>query len=320
MDNKVITPLNYARPSVQLPAVPQKTIAEPIHCKDVGIHTGQEVTMRLLPAPTDTGIIFVRRDRFSEHRIPVRLDHVVDVDLNSCLQSPDKNARVYTVEHLMATLAGIEIDNIFVEVNGDEIPAMDGSAEGFVSMLDVAGIQEQNAPRRGIYVKSAVRVEHGSAYCEILPSERRALEVSIDFKNAAIGKQSIEMEQNSVNFRKHLCRARTFGFLEDIAWLYANGLALGGSKDNAIVLDHNGVLPDTGLRYDDEFVRHKALDLVGDLYLAGMPIIGRIQAHCPGHRLNIRLVKALMSNPDNFEIRDMSDMPTEKILSVAVAE
>jgi UDP-3-O-[3-hydroxymyristoyl] N-acetylglucosamine deacetylase len=285
----------------------QRTLKAPIGCVGVGLHSGQRVNMTLRPARSGHGIVFRRTDLGRD--IPARFDQVVDTRLATVLGLG--TARIGTIEHLMAALAGSAIDNALIDLDGPEPPILDGSAAPFLFLLDCAGSVEQDAPRSMIEVRRAIRVSDGDAFAELRPAKpgRMGLEMalSIDFAAAAIGRQAISLRLTPDSFRHELARARTFTLAEEIEQLRASGFALGGSLDNAIVVDQARVLNPAGLRMPDEFARHKLLDAVGDLALAGAPLCGRFVAHRSGHALNHRLLRALFS--DAAAWREMSVEP-----------
>jgi UDP-3-O-[3-hydroxymyristoyl] N-acetylglucosamine deacetylase len=276
----------------------QHTLKAPIGCVGIGVHTGQRVQLRLVPAAADHGIVFRRTDLGLD--IPARFDRVVDTRLCTVLgHETDPSARVGTVEHLMAALSGGGIDNVLVEVDGPELPILDGSANPYVFLIDCAGAVEQDAPRRTVEVRRTVRVSDGAAWAELRPMPARGFEMamSIDFAAAAIGSQALTLRLTPDSFRRELASARTFAMAADIERLRASGLARGGSLDNAVVVDGAKILNPAGLRCPDEFVRHKLLDAVGDLALAGAAIHGRFVASRSGHTLNNRLLHALFAEP-----------------------
>lgn len=275
----------------------QRTLKAPIGCVGVGLHSGLRVNMTLRPARADHGVVFRRTDLGIE--IPARFDHVVDTRLATVLGLDDGTARIGTVEHLMAALAGSLIDNVVVEVDGPELPILDGSAAPYQFLLDCAGSVEQEAPRTVIHVNRRVHVSEGDAFAEFRPASpgrtHLHMAMSIDFSAAAIGRQALSLELTPESFRRELARARTFTLVQEIEQMRAAGFARGGSLDNAVVVDQARVLNPAGLRMPDEFARHKLLDAVGDLALAGAQISGRFIAHRSGHALNNRLLRALFS-------------------------
>lgn len=277
----------------------QRTLKAPIGCVGVGLHSGQRTSLTLSPADTGHGIVFRRTDLSRD--IAARFDRVVDTRLCTVLGDEHwGSARIGTVEHLMAALSGLGIDNALVELDGPEVPALDGSAAPFVFLLECAGIVEQAAPRLAIEVRRPVRVTDGDAFAELRPVTPGArgldMALSIDFSAAAIGRQALSLRLTPDSFRRELARARTFTMIEEVEHLRAAGLAQGGSLENAVVVDQARVLNPGGLRMPDEFARHKLLDAVGDLALAGAPLFGRFIAHRPGHALNNRLLRALFSD------------------------
>lgn len=263
-------------------------------CRGVGVHTGARVSMTLHPADTGTGIVFRRSDRGGA---------AVAADWRNAQESPlcttltnHEGVSVATVEHLMAALAGAEIDNVVVELDGPEVPVMDGSAEPFLFLIERAGIVEQDAPRRAIKVLKPVRIADGNRMAALTPDSGFSVSFKIDFPDEVVKRQDISLSLDAESFRTEIARARTFGFLEDVERLQAAGLARGGSLDNAVVVSGAEILNKDGLRYADEFVRHKVLDAVGDLYLAGGPIVGHFRGVRSGHALNRRLIEALFTD------------------------
>lgn len=277
--------------------VPQRTLANVIHCTGVGLHSGVKVSMTLRPAAANAGITFVRTDLPGRPRIPARWDHVVDTRLCTVLGNGE-GVTVGTVEHLMAAFAGLGIDNAEVEVNAPELPVMDGSSSPFVFLIECCGSVEQSSPRRALRVLKPMNVEGPGWSVSLSPGDGFALVMEIDYDNPVIDFQSLELDMFDGTFKRDLARARTFGFLEEVEQLRAVGLARGGSLDNAVVISGERILNEGGLRYRDEFVRHKALDALGDLYLAGGPIIGRFEGICSGHAGNNSLLRALLERDD----------------------
>ena len=275
----------------------QRTLAKAIGCVGTGLHTGERIQLTLHPAPAGAGIVFRRTDLGFE--LPARFDLVGDARLCTMLRDPAQpDAAVGTVEHLMAALAACGIDNAVVALDGPEVPVLDGSAAPFVFLLDCAGAVEQDAPVRVIEVLRPVRVADGAAFAELRPAISGGLElaVSIDFDAQAIGRQALSLRLSEAAFRTDLAAARTFALASEIDGLQAAGLAQGGNLGNAVVVDGARVLNPGGLRMADEFVRHKMLDVVGDLALAGAGLQARFVAHRPGHALNNRLLRALMTD------------------------
>jgi UDP-3-O-[3-hydroxymyristoyl] N-acetylglucosamine deacetylase len=271
----------------------QTTLKNAIHCSGTPIHHGGHVTMAMLPAPAGHGIVFRRTDIAGRGiAIPAGWDHVADMPMCTALES--EGVQIATIEHLMAALSGCGIDNLLVEINGPELPIMDGSAWPFVFLIECAGIAELDAPRRFLKILSPVSVTLGGGRsAALLPGEGFALSFEVDYESGAIARQSSEMELVEGTFKNELSRARTYGFLHEVDALRAAGLARGASLDNSIVVTGDGILNEGGLRFPDEFVRHKMLDALGDMYLAGAPIIGRFEGCRSGHKLNHRLLRAL---------------------------
>lgn len=280
--------------------VNQGTLKTSIHCTGVALHSGASVSMTLRPADIDSGIVFKRTDIAAGGAlIPAKWNRAVGTRLCTTLGNDD-GVTIGTVEHLMAALAGCGIDNALIEVNGPEVPIMDGSAEPFVFLIECAGIASQPAPRRIIRIEKPITVREGGYSASLLPGGGFSVRFEIDFDSAAVSRQTISMGLGNGTFKKELARARTFGFLHEVEKLRAAGLARGGSLNNAVVVSGDQILNEGGLRYEDEFVRHKALDAVGDLYLAGAPIIGRFHGVCSGHAINNRLLHALFADTEAF--------------------
>jgi UDP-3-O-[3-hydroxymyristoyl] N-acetylglucosamine deacetylase len=276
-------------------AAQQKTLKAAIHCRGVGLHTGARVNMTLHPAAPGTGITFRRRD-LDGAEIAAHWRNISDSTLCTTIGT-EGGAKVATIEHLMAALAGLEIDNAIVELDGPEVPVMDGSAAPFVFLIECAGITEQAASRRGIKVLKPVKVAADGSSATLLPADGLRLSFAIDFASSAIRCQELSYDVDAESFKHDLSRARTFGFLDDVERMRQAGLARGGSLENAVVISGDRILNKEGLRYDDEFVRHKILDALGDLYLAGGAIIGHFHGVRSGHALNRRLLAALFADP-----------------------
>ena len=285
-------------PGDQVTIIRQTTIRDAICCAGVGLHGGETVHMTLRPAAAGTGIIF-RRSDLGGAVVTARYDAVIDTRLGTTLLGAD-GARVGTVEHLMAAAWGCGIDNLEVELDGAEVPAMDGSSEPFVFLLDCAGRESLPAPRQRLRVLRRVAVENGVGRIALLPDSVTSVHFEIAFDNPVIGRQELDLVLADGVFRGELARARTFAIAEEVAALREAGLARGGSLDNAVVVGDDGVLNDGGLRFADEFVRHKMLDCLGDLYLAGAPLLARIEASCSGHTLNNALLRALFADRRNW--------------------
>lgn len=263
-------------------------------CRGVGVHTGARVAMTLRPAPIDSGILFRRTDRGGA-TVAAHWRNVQESPLCTTLTNRE-GISVATVEHLLAAFAGAEIDNLVVDLDGPEVPVMDGSAEPFLFLIERAGVLQQEAPRRAIKVLKPVEVTDGDRKAALTPDAGFGVTFEIDFPNEVVSRQDITLSLDAESFRADVARARTFGFFEDVERLRAAGLARGGSLDNAVVVSGDRILNRDGLRYADEFVRHKVLDAVGDLYLAGGPIVGHFHGVRSGHALNRRLLEALFSD------------------------
>jgi UDP-3-O-[3-hydroxymyristoyl] N-acetylglucosamine deacetylase len=280
----------------------QRTLKSTIKTTGVGLHTGVRVELGLRPAAPDTGIVFHRTDLVAAPALPADAHHVGDTRLSSTLKQD--GISISTVEHIMSALAGLGIDNLHVDVAGPEVPIMDGSAGPFIFLLQSAGIAEQDASKRYLRILSAVEVRDGDKWARFEPFNGFKLDFTIDFPHPVFGSENrqvvIDFAQHS--YIKEVARARTFGFMQDVEAMRAAGLGLGGSLQNAVVLDEFKVLNSEGLRYDNEFVRHKVLDAIGDLYLLGHPLIGQYTAYKSGHGLNNALARALLARDDAFEV------------------
>jgi UDP-3-O-[3-hydroxymyristoyl] N-acetylglucosamine deacetylase len=279
----------------------QRTLRSPIGCVGTGLHTGARVSLTLHPAEPDSGIRFLRYDRHAPRPLHARFDQVCDTTMCTTLGEPG-GTMVATVEHLMASLAICEIDNVLVEVGGPELPIMDGSAEPFVFLIECAGVIEQDRPRRRIEILKPVAVTAHGKSARLEPADGFELACEIRFDHPLIDSQALRVRFCADEFKTGIARARTFGFAERVEELWSRGLALGGSLKNAVVVSHDRVLNEEGLRFPDEFVRHKVLDSLGDLAMLGMPVIGRLVAHKSGHMLNHRLVTELLADPASHEV------------------
>lgn len=287
------------------PVKRQATIKAPAVCAGVELHGGNHVRIVLKPAPVGTGIVFIRTDiKDRDNRIEVRPDNVTNVKNCTTIGNP-ANVTVATIEHLMAVLSASGIDNLFVEINGNEVPALDGSSEPFLKLIEQVGIYSQPAPRRYIKVLKSVVIQVDDAMAKIEPADKLQLDVAIDFEEEAIGRQRIVIEPDVKSFRDRIASARTFARAHEVAALREAGLSKGGSYDNAVVVDEDKVLNPGGLRYVDEFVRHKALDLLGDMYVAG-PVLGKVTTVKSGHAINHQLLIALFADPDAWKFTQLS--------------
>ncbi len=276
----------------------QRTIKKRTTFDGIGLHTGRATRITLRPAPCDTGVVFVRTDRRTV--IKAQLGSVVDTAFATTIGS--NGTRIKTIEHLLSAFAGMGIDNVIVEVDGPEIPVLDGSSGQLVSVIRAAGIREQDKMRPYIRITSPVTLNDGHTEVTALPYEGRRITYSIHFKHPAFGAQRLSLDLDDDVFVKEIAPARTFGFLKNVEMLRANGLAKGGSLDNAVVIGDEGILNETGLRFDDEFVRHKILDLIGDLSLIGHPIQGHIIADRAGHSAHVRFLRKLLSSVDSWKL------------------
>jgi len=287
------------------PGLRQKTLKRPIPCRGIGLHSGATVTMQLCPAPANHGIRFLRTDVVDcDPWIAARYDRVVDTRLCTVVANED-GVRVGTIEHLMAALAGCEIDNAVIEIDAAEVPVMDGSSEPFVFLIECAGTVELDAPRRAIEVRKPIRVGDAARGLILEPAEAFSVDFEIDFDSPVVAHSTLEVRLVNGTFKREIAKARTFGFLQDAERLRAMGLARGGSLENTVVVDGDRVLNEEGLRFDDEFVRHKVLDCVGDLYLAGAPILGRVTATRSGHHTNNEVLRALFADPTAYAIVEL---------------
>jgi len=291
----------------------QRTLKNTIRATGVGLHSGKKVYLTLKPAPIDTGIVFCRTDLDPVVEIPARAENVGETTVSTTLVKD--GVKVATVEHLLAAMAGLGIDNAYVEVSAEEVPIMDGSAGPFVFLIQSAGIEEQASPKKFIRIKKEVTVSDGDKTATFVPFNGFKVSFTIDFDHPAFKGRSQEtsVDFSSTSFVKEVSRARTFGFMRDIEQLRAMNLALGGSVDNAIVVDEFKVLNEDGLRYEDEFVKHKVLDAIGDLYLLGNSLIGEFKGHKSGHDLNNKLLRALIAQADAWEVETFNDASTAPI-------
>jgi UDP-3-O-[3-hydroxymyristoyl] N-acetylglucosamine deacetylase len=279
----------------------QRTLKNVIRATGVGLHSGEKVFLTLRPAPVDTGIVFRRVDLEPVVEVPASAELVTETTL--CTGLTCGPAKIQTVEHLLSALAGLGVDNLYVELSAAEVPIMDGSSGPFVFLLQSAGILEQDAPKRFIRIKRPVEVREGDKVARFEPYDGFRLDFTVQFDHPAIpaSQSRADVEFSTANYIQEVSRARTFGFMRDLEYMRERNLGLGGSMDNAIVLDEFRVLNDDGLRYADEFVRHKILDAVGDLYLAGHPIIGAYVGFKSGHALNNKLVRALLAEQSAWD-------------------
>jgi UDP-3-O-[3-hydroxymyristoyl] N-acetylglucosamine deacetylase len=292
----------------------EHTLAGPAICAGVGVHTGARVRLSIRPAPAGAGVVFVRTDvKDRDNRVPVSAEAVVSARLGTVVGNA-RGVTVSTIEHLMAALSALGVDNAVVELDGPEVPIMDGSALPFVALLDRAGFRRQEAPQRVIEILEPVVVEEeGGKSAALYPCSRFEMFFEIEFPTAVIGRQAVDVVLTEESFREELASARTFGFLEEVEALRAAGLGRGASLENVLVIDGDALVNPEGLRFPDEFVRHKAMDAVGDLYVLGAPLLGRFEGRKAGHALNNKLCRALMARPEAWRY-----VPAEGDLARAV--
>jgi UDP-3-O-[3-hydroxymyristoyl] N-acetylglucosamine deacetylase len=287
----------------------QKTTVAPAIIAGVGVHTGDRVRLAVRPAPAGTGFVFVRTDiKDRDNRIPVSGEAVIDARLNTMIENA-AGVRLSTIEHLMAAFSALGVSNAVVEVDGPELPILDGSALQFVQLLDRAGFRRQEAPVRYIEILEPIRVQDGDKTAALLPCDRFEMRFEIDFATPVIGNQVVDFVVDEETFRTEIMAARTFGFAHEVEALRRAGLARGGSLENAVVIDGDQILNPGGLRMEREFVKHKALDAIGDLYVLGAPLLGRYEGVKAGHAINNLLVRALLANPQAWrEVTRVPDM------------
>jgi UDP-3-O-[3-hydroxymyristoyl] N-acetylglucosamine deacetylase len=287
--------------------IKQRTLKNVIRATGVGLHTGEKVYLTLRPAPVNTGVVFRRIDLDVPVEVPASAENVGDTRLSTSLEKD--GVKISTVEHLMSAFAGLGIDNTYVDLTAPEVPIMDGSAGPFVFLLQSAGIQEQKSAKKYIRIKKKLKLEDGDKWAQFKPLDGFKVSFTIDFNHPVIKNavQVATVDFSTTSFVKEVSRARTFGFMHDLEALRNAGLARGGSLDNAIVMDNYHILNEDGLRYEDEFVKHKVLDAIGDLYLLGHPLIGEFSAHKSGHELNNRLLRKLLEDETAYEVVSFDD-------------
>ena len=282
--------------------IAQKTINNSISCNSVGLHTGSKISMQIIPAPVNTGIIFRRVDlEFGKNEIKAEFKNVSKTNLGTSITN-EFGASISTIEHLMAAIWSCGIDNLIIEVDNAEVPIMDGSSEPFVFLIECAGITSQNENRRVLEILEKIRFEDGDKFIEVEPSKEFSLDLNIDFNHPQIKINKLSFHSNLHSFKNDICRARTFCFKHEIEQMYKIGLAKGGSLDNSIVVDYDKILNEGELRYKDEFIRHKTLDFIGDLFLAGYYIIGHFNAYKVGHTINNKFLHYLFNNPSKWRL------------------
>ena len=282
--------------------IKQRTLKSKVRAVGVGLHSGEKVTLSLRPAAVDTGIVFTRSDVEPPVHARAQPQSVIDTRLSTCIRVGA--SRISTIEHLMSAFAGLGIDNAHVDVSGPEVPILDGSAGPFVYLIQSAGIEEQRAPKRFIRIVRPVEVREGDKWARFEPYDGFRISFTIEYSHPvfASGQQSVCVDFAHTSYIEEVSRARTYGFMQDVEAMRSQGLGLGGSLDNAIVMDEHRVLNNDGLRYDNEFVKHKVLDAIGDLYLLGHPVIGAYSAHKSGHAVNNLLLHQLLAEPAAYEV------------------
>ncbi len=279
--------------------ISQKTINKKVSCNGVGLHSGREVKMSLLPAPANSGIVFRRVDIADNNEILASYKNVVSTNLGTTIAN-ENGVKVATIEHLMAAIWGCEIDNLIVELDAQEIPIMDGSSASFIFLVECAGIHKQEELRKIIEILKKVEVIDGDKSLTIEPAKEFSVNLKIDFNHSQLGQQDFDFHSSNTSFKNDISRARTFAFEKDIEKMHQLGLALGGSLQNAVVIGENGIINKDGLRYQDEFVRHKMLDFIGDIFLAGGYILGNFNGVKAGHGINNKLLHQLFSDPTAY--------------------
>lgn len=295
----------------------QRTLKSAVSCTGTGLHSGKEVSLTLKPAPPDTGIVFIRKDLPDPVSIRVEMKAVSASTFATTLEN--RGVSVATVEHLLAALSGLAVDNVIVEVDAPEVPIMDGSAAPFVSLIREAGVVEQNQPRKYIVVLKTLRIADDGRWIELSPARNLKISCRVDFEHPLISNQFYEVSIPGKTFEDEISPARTFGFLSDVAELRSRGYALGGSLQNAIVVDDCGVLNEEGLRFPDEFVRHKILDLIGDFALLGHPIMCHVTAHKSGHAMTHNLLRELLCRQECWQMNEFPDRRMQKVAEIAVS-
>ncbi|MCG3777799.1 MAG: UDP-3-O-acyl-N-acetylglucosamine deacetylase [Nitrospira sp.] len=283
----------------------QQTLANPVSCTGTGLHSGKPVTLTLRPAPVNTGIVFVNTNSAKGAFLAASIEHLVATEL--CTAISGNGFQVKTIEHILAALAGLGIDNVYVDVNADEAPAMDGSSAHFVQLIQSAGILAQNRRQPYLKITRPLEVVDGNRRVRIEPSATTKITYSISYDHPLIQTQTYTYEHSAQAFEREIAEARTFGFLQEVEALWARGLGQGGNLDNTIVLSQDGILNESGLRFSNEFVRHKILDLIGDFSLLGLPFIGHIIAERSGHAIHTRLAQQILNRPDSWVVLNASE-------------
>jgi len=309
----------YMPDSLNIPNISfQKTLNAKVFCQGIGLHSGLKIKMEILPAEPNHGIVFIRKDISENQKIFASYRNVSDTKLGTTIKN-SAGYKVCTIEHLMAAFMGLKIDNALVLLSGSEVPIMDGSSKIFVDLINNIGIKEQFVQKRLIKIMKEVSVGIGRSSIIAQPSNNFSIDYKIDFEDPAIGVQNQKITNLGSDFDKEISSARTFGMLHEVQYMHENGLALGGSMDNAIVVDNGKVLNPEGLRFKDEFVRHKILDLCGDIYLCGKHLIGSISAVCAGHEINNKFLWELFSDKDNYQVIESTKMISMEEVTSAVA-
>lgn len=288
----------------------QNTLSQSIDCLGTGLHSGEKISMKLCPADEDTGIVFVRTDLSDNNVIPAKWDHVVDTKLCTVIAN-QHGASVGTIEHLMAAFKGMNIDNARVEIDGAEVPVMDGSSAMFIFLIECAGIKTQNKTRKYIKILKEIQVDRDDASAKISPCDDEKYSYDLKYHDDSIKAQHYEVSLQEGIFKSELSRARTYGFMKDVDMMRKAGLALGGSLNNAVVIEEGEIVNEGGLRYTNEFVRHKTLDAVGDLYLSGHPILGHFQGDRSGHEMNNKLLRAVFASDENWRFVEVDEILTQ---------
>ena len=287
----------------------QQTLATVVTCSGVGLHSGQPVTITLRPAPPDTGVVFVNRNGKDGASLPASIDHLVQTEL--CTTISGNGFQVKTVEHVLAALVGLEVDNVYIDVTAGEVPVMDGSAAPFVRLIQKAGVVAQNRRQPYLKIMMPIEVSEGSKRVRIEPSATPRVTYSIHYDHPLIKTQTYVHDCSVDTFESHISEARTFGFLHEVQALWARGLGRGGTLENTVVLSEDGIINESGLRYPNEFVRHKVLDLIGDFSLLRMPFIGHIVADRSGHALHTRLVEQILAQPEKWVLLNVEPISSE---------
>jgi len=295
----------------------QRTLKNSIHCSGIGLHSGVKVNMTLHPAEVNTGIRFRRNGTVNGAEVAATWTNVVETPLSTTLVGDD-DVKAGTIEHLMSALAGCAVDNAVVELSGPEVPVMDGSAAPFVFLIECAGTTAQDAPRRALEILKEVAVADTRRSASVTPGRGLSIDFEIDFDSPVVARQNWSLQVTPASYKKDISRARTFGFLREVDKLREMGLALGGSLDNAVVISDDRILNDGGLRYENEFVRHKVLDLIGDLYLVGAPVLGRFRCLRTGHAMTLRMLKTLFADQEAWRWRDMTETDVEAPMGASV--